>query len=237
MKRFLRFCACCVLILSVVYVSLLFSPWKAALPGYHTVCYPASKYPAACLEFRKALDSCSMKGDEKRAATLMRKGVQENLFNYWEGTRWNFNGTTQTPGKGSIACGYFVTTMLRDMGVPVQRVNYAKMASEKMIKKLVAEKNISRFSNIPLADFVKAIEKKGDQVYVLGLDNHVGFLVCENKQVYFIHSSGRWPWAVVKENARKSIVLSKSKYRVAGCLTADDQFMQRWLYASSSVSR
>src|SRR5215212_694349 len=35
--------------------------------------------------------------------------VYDSIIPYWIGTKWNFNGITEVPQKGSIACGYFVT--------------------------------------------------------------------------------------------------------------------------------
>ncbi|WMJ72126.1 hypothetical protein RCC89_02925 [Cytophagaceae bacterium ABcell3] len=34
------------------------------------------------------------------------------LIPYWYGTKWDFEGHTDVPGKGEIACGYFVSTTL-----------------------------------------------------------------------------------------------------------------------------
>ena len=39
----------------------------------------------------------------------------------WIGTKWDFNGITEVPQQGKIACGYFVTTVLRDAGLPAVR--------------------------------------------------------------------------------------------------------------------
>src|ERR1700748_3437814 len=36
------------------------------------------------------------------------KLVDEDIYNYWAGTPWDFYGTTRQPKTGSIACGYFV---------------------------------------------------------------------------------------------------------------------------------
>src|SRR6188474_3208784 len=52
---------------------------------------------------------------------LLLNNIRDSLFTCWLGTPWDFYGTTQTPGKGKIACGYFVTTLLRDMGASVNR--------------------------------------------------------------------------------------------------------------------
>src|SRR5437764_1215954 len=60
--------------------------------------------------------------DGERAAVLeaaraaLLASVDADIFPAWFGTPWDFNGTTQTPGEGKIACGYFVTTVMRDLG-------------------------------------------------------------------------------------------------------------------------
>jgi len=229
MKTLLRIVLGMLGLLVLIYGVGFFTSWRAALPGYHRVFYTPERYRSVCAAQQQALARVASSGDRDSAAVLLLHGVSTELFPYWEGTRWDFNGTTETPGRGSIACGYFVTTMLRDLGVPVQRTNYARMASEPMIKKLVQEKNIQRYSRVETDAFLRSVKKKGDQLYVLGLDNHVGFLVCEKGKTVFIHSSGRWPWTVVKEDAASSVVLGKSKYRVTGCLTCDEKFLDGWL--------
>src|SRR4029453_1954809 len=52
--------------------------------------------------------------------------IRDSLFVCWYGTAWDFNGITEEPGKGKIACGYFVTTILRDLGIPVKRYKHAQ---------------------------------------------------------------------------------------------------------------
>lgn len=155
--------------------------------------------------------------------------ITDSLLPYWYDTDWDFNGTTEVPGKGSIACGYFVTTVLRDAGVNINRVKLACCASEEMIKSLVPEKHIQRFSNIPIKDFVKAVKKSGDGLYVVGLDNHTGFIVCDKGTVRFIHSGGGIPSRVVNQDPEHSKLIVKSKYRVIGKLTSSDVFLEKWL--------
>jgi hypothetical protein len=224
MKRFGRILFLFLLILAVVAGILWFTPLRKAVVSTPTRSFTEAEYRAACDTVRHN----ARKGGNEVRRKILRRAISHDIFQYWEGTKWGFYGTTEVPGKGKIACGYFVTTLLRDCGVPLQRVTLAQQASEQIIKKLVAEKNIRRFSKIALADFVKAIKAKGNHAYIVGLDTHVGFLVCENGEVSFVHSSGAYPWQVVKERAEESAVLGQSKYRVTGCITADDGFMQRW---------
>ena len=156
------------------------------------------------------------------------KKMTTKVFPYWYGTKWDYNGTTETPNKGSIACGYFVTTTLRDAGVPINRVKMAQCASEEMIKSLTSKKNIHHLSNISLLDFEKKLESIGNGLYIIGLDNHTGFILISEEGNFFIHSTGWFPFKVVKDVLKESTVLSKSKYRVVGKISDDEVFLKKW---------
>ena len=43
------------------------------------------------------------------------------IIPHWYGTPWDFNGHTSIPNQGEIACGYFVSTTLRDIGLKLNR--------------------------------------------------------------------------------------------------------------------
>jgi hypothetical protein len=222
----------------VLLIALYFSSWRPMLPGYHAFRYTPEKY--VILKQQLQADRRLLKEEYQRANTQTAKtqilkkanrhfiGNMKQEFPFWYGTRWNFNGITQTPGEGSIACGYFVSTTLQDAGVKLNRFRLAQSASEKIVKSLTSEQYIRRFSNVPLNKFVKAVQEMGEGMYVVGLDSHVGFLLCENNQVYFIHSSGFIPWCVLREKADYSWSLAHSQYRVVGSLS-NPEFISRWL--------
>lgn len=140
----------------------------------------------------------------------------DSLLPCWYGTPWDFNGTTEKPGEGSIACGYFVTTTLRDAGIPLQRIKLAQSASQVIIRKLCTKESIHIYSNAPLNQFVDAVSKMGYGLYIVGLDYHTGLLLNDGQQVWFIHSSYIKPAKVVCEKANESIVLNSSHYRIIG---------------------
>lgn len=224
MKRLGKFFILLLSIFILLYGIIWCTPFRRSLPGYHSFFYSSEDYKKECVslqEISKHL-SCAQKD------SLLRNAVSEKLFPYWEGTRWGFNGTTEIPGEGKIACGYFVTTLLRDCGIELDRVRLARMGSEEMIEELVTDSSISRYSHVDLQKFIADIKTHGDNLYVLGLDTHVGFLVCEKGTCWFIHSSGGYPWCVVKEQAEKCAALEHSNYRVAGRVTGDEKFLARW---------
>ena len=166
----------------------------------------------------------------KLQATFL-KHITQKIFPYWYGTKWDYNGTTQTPNEGSIACGYFVTTTLRDMGVPINRVKMAQCASEEMINSLTTKKYIYHLSSITLSAFEDKMVKLGNGLYIIGLDHHTGFIYINNAEHLFIHSTGWFPFKVVRDKISESSVLSKSKYRVVGKISDDEAFLKKWVEA------
>jgi hypothetical protein len=53
-------------------------------------------------------------------------------------------------------------------------------------------------------------------IFIAGLDNHVGFIVKENDEMYFIHASGIHPYKVIKEKCDEANLLVYSKYHMVG---------------------
>lgn len=160
---------------------------------------------------------------------IFTRAVAETIIPYWIGTKWDYNGISEKPQQGNIACGYFVTTVLRDAGLNLARIKLAQCASEQMITTLIQPKYIRRFSNVDIAVFIQAIQQQGYGLYIVGLDNHTGFIYNDNSQVYFIHSTFVGTRNVQKENAAASWVLKQSKYKVLGKLSADEKVLERWL--------
>ncbi len=103
----------------------------------------------------------------------------------------------------------------------VERVRLAQAASETMIVELVKAKYVKRYSDVTLDDFLTSIRKQGAGYYIVGLDNHTGFLrVSPSGEVVFIHSGpGR---GVVIETPQAAPELANSRYRVTGKITGDD---------------
>jgi hypothetical protein len=194
------------------------------------ICQKSRQSKSNAKSRRKNIEPVPIKKDVlEKARKFFVSSVYNEIIPEWYGTDWDFYGTTQTPKVGQIACGYFVSTVLRDAGAKVQRVSMAQQASENIIKSLTTAKFIKRFSNITIEKFVADIENQGEGLYVVGLDNHVGFILHDGKDVWFIHSSYGEPSEVIKEKAIESVILSSSKYRVTGKISADDSFIIKWL--------
>ncbi|NDV58008.1 hypothetical protein [Bacteroides sp. 519] len=153
--------------------------------------------------------------------------VSDSFFRSWYNTPWTFHGHSQTPGQGSIACGYFVTTTLRDMGFDIPRIKWAQQASEYLIKKLTTD--IKRFHNKPMNDIVGYINQQGEGLYIVGLDCHVGYIYYWKGKMTFVHANYYKPeTGVMAEPLIGRNPLNDSKYRVIGRIL-DNDMVRNWI--------
>lgn len=159
--------------------------------------------------------------------------ITNDIFPYWYGTPWDFNGHSKIPKQGAIACGYFVTTVLLDAGFNVPRIKWAQSASEVFIKKL-APNNLHRFSDKPISEIEKYLKNAGTGLYVVGLDSHVGFIVVKNDSIQFVHANYYEPdIGVMSQKIDSENPLKNSNYRIIGKLLTDEMvinWMQSILY-------
>lgn len=169
----------------------------------------------------------------KCAQEFLFETMVAQVFPAWYGTPWSFHGTTTEPQKGTIACGYFVTTTLRDLGFDIPRIRWAQLPSESMIKEMTSRDNIKRYSSVDIATIESDVKRWGDGLYVVGMDSHVGFIVCRGGQCMFVHSDYYNPATGVKSEALDSEnPLKHSKYRVVGKILTDEM-VRKWLLSEA----
>jgi hypothetical protein len=125
-----------------------------------------------------------------------------------------------------------VATVLRDAGFKVERVRLAQQPAQRILTTFVPRAALTLRVGAGYADFCREVRALEPGVYIVGLDNHVGFLVLTAEGFEFIHSSGSMPWCVVAEDASHAAVLERSRYRVLGNLTGQPQLLRQWLEAN-----
>ncbi len=152
-----------------------------------------------------------------------------DFYPKWAQTPWDYNGTTEQPGVGNIACGYFVTTLLRDMGVKIQRIKLAVCPSSEMMKALVPGQELINLSSLSFNDFNNRITAYGKGVYIIGLDFHTGFIINDGTENWALHSNYIDRQGVTKETILNSDAFRSSKTRWLVCLTSDIDFLSRWI--------
>ena len=150
--------------------------------------------------------------------------LTDEVFPAWYGTEWDYNGYTNTPREGMLACGYFVSTTLKHVGFNLNRFDLAKMYSSSIVKSLCATP--ATFNDID--NMFAYILEKGDHLYVVGLSSHLGFIEKKDGSIYFIHSNYIGPVAVEKELAKNSDALNSSDVFDLGNITGNSELMKKW---------
>jgi hypothetical protein len=186
------------------------------------------------LEFQKAYTTSgedARRTIEEKAQSYLLEKITGDFFDQWYGTAWDFNGTTRIPRQGKIACGYFITTVLSDAGFQIPRVKWAQQASEYYITRMTPE--VKRFSNKSAGYMVDYFLGQADGLYIVGLDNHVGFVFKSGDEVTFTHASYYQPETGVQtEQLTGNNPFSKSAYRVVGRIL-NQEMIRKWILGES----
>lgn len=107
----------------------------------------------------------------------------------WMGTRWAFEGYSETPGRGTVACGYFVSTTLRDAGVRVDRFRLAQASPEGEARSIgIDGKHVRLFRDSLQKGLPEVASRLADGLHFVGLFNHVGYLQKSGASIRFLHS-------------------------------------------------
>jgi hypothetical protein len=174
-------------------------------------------------------DAAEKKGILAETRKRLEEVLLHDVFPAWYGTDWAFEGTTTTPGEGRIACGYFVSTCLNQVGFKVNRIKLAQQPSQRIIETFMDKTERNVLVEKPMTVIREYLKKKGDGLYIVGLDSHVGFVSVSGDDMAFIHSSYYEPESFVKsENIDSKNPLSDSKYRVFGKILSDEM-VRGWL--------
>jgi hypothetical protein len=154
--------------------------------------------------------------------------LNEEVFPLWVGTDWDYNGTTRTPQKGSIACGYFVMTTLEDVGFICNRSKFAQQASSKIVNSFCDKENIKVFGNRSFGQFYDYCSKYENEVFVVGLDNHVGYVINDHGVLYAVHSSIIPNDIVIRELLTCSESFRNSKIHYVRRILESDYALKKW---------
>lgn len=148
-----------------------------------------------------------------------------NIVPYWYETTWDFEGHTSIPRQGTIACGYFVSTTLRDMGLKLNRYRLAQQGPENEAKSIAINASaVLHFNSENIFEKLKSLE---DGLYFVGLDFHVGYLYINNSIGYFIHSNYIDGKVMIESPTSSEAFMSTFYYlsKIAG----NKALMEKWL--------
>lgn len=162
---------------------------------------------------------------EQANGTVFEEHLLNQIIPHWYGTEWDFNGYTDVPNQGVIACGYFVSTTLKHMGINLNRYHLAQQAGLNEAKS-IAIVDSNYFTVYGTDQLKKSMQDEKDGIYFVGLDNHVGYLLKRNAQLYFIHSN-YIDDKVMIEKIDESAAFSSNIYVVAE-ISTNETLMKYW---------
>jgi hypothetical protein len=176
-------------------------------------------------KYSSVSDTISKKVILDSARTVFTEKLLNTIIPYWYGTEWDFNGITAIPNEGKIACGYFVSTTLKDMGLNVNRYTLAQQSPQNEAKSIsVDHKKLTYFTGENIFD---ELPKLRSGLYFVGLNNHVGYIYVHKEIAYFIHSN-YIDNKVVIERATDSRAFYSSKYYLSP-ISWNDELILKWL--------
>lgn len=211
---------------------------KEAVPlafntGYDTivVSYAHAKIDADQLRLRLKEDLRSGVTSFDTIRTAFANQLVDNIIPYWYGTPWSFGGHTDIPNQGKIACGYFISTTLRDMGINLNRYKLAQKSpidEAKMISCGAVINTVSQDTPEKALEAIDRVTKEG--LYFIGFDEgHVGYLLKRKGELLLIHSNYLSPVSVCMENLKESRVFKRFKKFHLVSISHNDALLQRWL--------
>ncbi|MEM6685577.1 MAG: hypothetical protein AAF617_07240 [Bacteroidota bacterium] len=162
------------------------------------------------------------------AANYLYDKLLNELVPHWYGTPWDFNGHTDIPNEGEIACGYFVSTTLKHLGFRLNRFKMAQQGGLNEALTLQPKNELKIYRNISQETLKSTLNKVySDGIYFVGLSNHVGYVLIKNKELYFLHSS-YCDNKVVLEKAATSPCFQSDIYVFAE-ITTNRKLIQKWI--------
>lgn len=183
---------------------------------------PAIPYTTFTAVSKKELNRLKQEKNIDSIQKFIYRAIAVDMPLYWKGTKWDFNGTTRTAGEEAIACGYFITTILEDIGLKLNRVHLAQEPSSVLIRSTCNKiKTYSGFEE--LKSYLDSSED--ESVFIVGLDFYTGFIIKQGGQCYFFHSNYINKMGVVKESINESGALKNSKSFMIGNLTSNKDYL------------
>ncbi len=155
----------------------------------------------------------------------------DKIIPHWYGTPWSFGGHTAVPNQGKIACGYFISTTLRDMGINLNRY---KLAQKSPIDEAIIISCGSAIYSVVQESPEKAFEEidhlTKEGLHFIGFDTgHVGYLLKRKGELFLIHSNYLSPGSVCMELLKESRVFkSFSKFHLVD-ISNNNVLIQLWL--------
>jgi hypothetical protein len=163
--------------------------------------------------------------------TAFTNQLVDKIIPHWYGTPWSFGGHTSVPNQGEIACGYFISTTLRDMGIKLNRYTLAQKSPIDEAKMISCGSDIlSVVQETPEKAFEEIDRLTQEGLYFIGFDEgHVGYLLKRGGELLLIHSNYFSPVSVCMEKLEESRVFNRFTSFHLVDISHNEALLQRWL--------
>lgn len=174
---------------------------------------------------------------EDSLSSVVTDILVNKLIPHWLGTPWSFEGHTSIPGQGKIACGYFVSTTLQDMGFNLNRYKLAQQLPIHEAKILSLGNPLIEIVSTSTEERIRQLQTKlKEGIYFIGFDqSHVGYIQKKNDNLFVIHSNYIGSQGVVIENIVDSIVFSSYDRIYISEISTNQLLLKKWLMNEAIV--
>lgn len=169
------------------------------------------------------------------ARAYVRAAIVREIVPAWLGMPWGLgkNSTANRPHAPgmTVACGYFVAAVLEAAGLRIEsRFKFAQ-APALAVQKALAPDAVHRYFSVAGDVLGRKIAGLGDGVYIIGLANHIGFVVVDAGAVRLVHASYTGDQVVTDEPlaAAQAIADSRPKGYFVSPVMQDDRSAELWL--------
>lgn len=205
---------------------------ELALIGIEQAPDSSLSYQESKQAVRRVREELAAYGLEASTDSVFTDLLVNQIFPYWYGTAWSFEGHTSQPGKGEIACGYFVSTTLLHLGLQLNRYRLAQQLPIHEAKSLAIDTSL--VLTLALGSTNENIEKlyslTQEGIYFIGFDaSHVGFLLNKAKKIYLIHSNYLDARGVLIERIEESEVFASYERFHLVPISGNPVLLSRWL--------
>ena len=207
-----------------------------ALLASRTQSYAEAKAQMLALRNKTRQQLASGAIDSAQAGVLFTEGLLKSIIPHWYGTPWDFNGYTDTPKQGKIACGYFVSTTLLHAGIALDRYKLAQQGPQDEAIALSLHKGWRTFAGFPAGDMAQKINADlQDGLYFIGLgESHVGYLLKQEGELYLIHANYAGDAVVTIQPLMQSVFQHFTTWYIAE-ITYNRALLGYWLSGKKCV--
>lgn len=162
------------------------------------------------------------------AGHLFENNIISKIIPFWYGTPWDFEGYTNVPNKGVVACGYFVSTTLKHMGLNLNRYALAQKGPlQEAFFVAIDSAMFRRYEYEETSKMPIFLESLSTGLYFIGLESHVGYLYKNVSGIYFIHSNYYDGYVMAEKVQESKAFISYSFY--VSRISSNKFLMKYWL--------